>query len=288
MVRSNARLSAHVTAFALIAACSALTYAQALKTINPPGGGTIVYGQVAGQTTEAGAMGAVLSSVHQNVGEKPQVGKLFAVHGTESVAVFFSATRRNGNGGQVGGMIIVTKISTDHVEAALITDEATRFHRTLQPNLKTLFAAWHPFQGAAAVSSSGTSGALSQLHPQVLPDRSAIVSLPDTWKIFPQLSGGGTICAGGPNGETAFLESRFSRQTQETRWCSRPFALCRWVDCVGLPTQTRPISLSAQIRRKLTFTSSTNHAMEAACLRPISIYRTSLRCPRMDRLSART
>lgn len=50
---------------------------QELRTINPPGGGTIVCGQVAGQTTEAGAMGTVLRSVHQNVGEKPHVGKLF-------------------------------------------------------------------------------------------------------------------------------------------------------------------------------------------------------------------
>src|ERR1700723_467931 len=100
-------------ALLLVLAFSIFAPAQQLKTINPPGGGTIVYGQVAGQTTEAGAMGAVLRSVHQNVGEKPQVGKLFQVHGTESVAAFFSATRHNGNGGQVAGIIIATKVSSD-------------------------------------------------------------------------------------------------------------------------------------------------------------------------------
>ncbi|HEY2858627.1 MAG TPA: hypothetical protein VGJ21_09440 [Terracidiphilus sp.] len=201
-----ARLSACLTALALTAS---LVGAQQLKTINPPGGGTIVYGQVGGETTEAGAMGAVLRSVHQNVGEKPQVGKLFDVRGTESVALFFSATRRNGNGGQVAGMIIATKVSSDRVEAALITDEATRFHRSLQANIKTLFAQWHPFNGAGGGASSGAAGPAAQLHQQVLPDNSASVSLPDTWRVLSQMSGGGTLCAGSPEGETAFLGISF-------------------------------------------------------------------------------
>ena len=183
---------------------------QQLKTINPPGGGTIVYGQVAGQTTEAGAMGAVLRSVHQSVGEKPQVGKLFQVHGTESVAAFFSATRRNGNGGQVAGIIIATKVSSDIDEAALITDEATRFHRPFQANMNILFAAWHPLRDAAASSApSGPAGSVATLHQQVLPDRSASVGLPDNWRVAPNASGGGTIVAVGPDGENAFLGVAF-------------------------------------------------------------------------------
>jgi hypothetical protein len=187
-----------------------------LKTINPPQGGTIVYGQVSGQTTEAGAMGAVLRSVHQNVGEKPQVGKLFQVHGTESVAAFFSATRHNGNGGQVAGLIIVTKVSSDHVEAALVTDDATRFHHNLQSDMKMLFAQWHPLQGAApSGSNSGPnspSGSIAPLHQDGLADRSASVSLPDGWKILTNLSGGGTIVAVGPSGENAFLGITFGAQ----------------------------------------------------------------------------
>ncbi len=205
-IRLSIRLSA--LAFAI---CAISAQPQQLKTINPPGGGTIVYGQVAGQDTEAGAMGAVLRSVHQNVGGKPQVGKLFQVHGTESVAVFFSATRSNGSGGQVGGLIIVTKVSSDHVEAALVTDEATRFHRTLPANMKTLFAAWRPLKDAAASSpSTGGGGSVAELHQQSLADRSASVGLPDNWKIAPNLSGGGTIVAVGPNGENAFLGIAFS------------------------------------------------------------------------------
>lgn len=209
MVSSALRLSTCLSTLVLCNACSIA--AQQLKTINPPGGGTIVYGQVAGQTTEAGAMGAVLRSVHQNVGEKPQVGKLFQVRGTESVAAFFSATRRNGNGGQVAGIIIATKVNPDHVEAALVTDEATRFHRSLPANMKTLFAAWQPLKDAADASASAGPGApAASLHQQVLPDRSATVSLPDGWRVAPNLSGGGSIVAAGPNGENAFLGVAFS------------------------------------------------------------------------------
>jgi hypothetical protein len=206
-LRLPARLAMLILALGI---CAPLAPAQQLKAINPPGGGTIVYGQVAGQTTEAGAMGAVLRSVHQNIGDKPQVGKLFQVHGTESVAVFFSGTRKNGSGGQVGGLIIVTKVSSDHVEAALVTDEATRFHRTLQANMKTLFAAWHPLKDAVAASAPAGAGApTASLHQQALPDRSASVSLPDSWKIAPNMSGGGTIVAVGPDGENAFLGLAF-------------------------------------------------------------------------------
>jgi hypothetical protein len=211
MLAPSLRLPTHLAMLALaLGSCAHPAPAQQLKTINPPGGGSIVYGQVAGQTTEAGAMGAVLRSVHQNIGQKPQVGKLFQVHGTESVAVFFSGTRKNGNGGQVGGLIIVTKVSSDHVEAALVTDEATRFHRTLQANMKTLFTAWHPLKDAAGASGSTGPGApVAPLHQQALPDHSASVSLPDSWRIAPNLSGGGTIVAVGPEGENAFLGVAF-------------------------------------------------------------------------------
>ncbi len=208
MLAPSLRLPAPLAMLALaLGVCAPPAPAQQLKTINPPGGGSIVYGQVAGQTTEAGAMGAVLRSVHQNIGDKPQVGKLFQVHGTESVAVFFSGTRKNGNRGQVAGLIIATKVTSDDVEAALVTDEATRFHRTLPANMKTLFAAWHPLKDAAGASGPGAPAA--SLHQQSLPDRSASVSLPENWRIAQNLSGGGTIVAVGPGGENAFLGVAF-------------------------------------------------------------------------------
>ena len=184
-----------------------LVHAQELKTINPPGGGKIVYGQVASETTEAGAMGAILRNLHQSLGERPQVGKLFQVHGTQSVAVFFGVTRHDQGAGkqplQVAGLIIATKVSTSHVEAALVSDDASRFPKTLSPMMKSLFAVWHPLQGSQ--SGSAASAPAAPLHPVVLSDRSASVSLPDGWHLVPQMSLMGTLVALGPNGESAEL-----------------------------------------------------------------------------------
>jgi hypothetical protein len=181
---------------------------QSLQTIHPAGGGQIVYGQVAGQTTEAGAMGSILKSIHTSLGDKPQVGKLFQVRNSESVAVFFNVKRRNGDGGQVTGLIIATKVSTDHVEAALVSDDAARFPKSVGPMMKTLFAQWHPLRAGAGAGNAGGGGPVVALHPHELPDHSASVSLPDGWQILSN-SGGGTIVAQGPNGELASLGLAF-------------------------------------------------------------------------------
>jgi len=177
-----------------------------LKTIDPPGGGKIVYGQVAGQSTEAGAMGAVLKSLHTSLGDRPQVGKLFQVRGTESIAAFFSVTRRIGGTGQVAGLLIVAKVTTDRVEAALVTDEASRFPHTLPSMMKTLFGEWHPL---AASGAGGAAGPAASLHPVTLQDRSASISLPDGWQIVPGMSMMGTIVASGPSGESAEMGTTF-------------------------------------------------------------------------------
>jgi hypothetical protein len=74
--------------------------------------------------------------------------------------------------------------------------------------VKSLFAAWHPFQSAQA--GSGSSGPVAALHQQALPDNSASISLPDGWQIVRNISGGGTIVASGPNGENAFMGIAFN------------------------------------------------------------------------------
>jgi hypothetical protein len=173
-----------------------------LSTIDTPQGGKIVYGQVTGQTTEAGAMGSIFRSLHTSLGDRPQVGKLFQVHGTESIAAFFSVTRKIGGTGQIAGLLIATKTSSDRVEAALVTDDAARFPKTLSPMMKTLFNAWHPFAGAG--DSGGAGGPEAQLHQTVLPDHSASVSLPEGWQVSQQ-SAGGSIIATGPHDEQASL-----------------------------------------------------------------------------------
>ncbi len=188
--------------------CSAAPAQGGLKTIDQPGGGTITYGQVTGQTTEAGAMGAIFRSLHQQLGDRPQVGKLFQVHGTQSVAAFFSVTKKNQGNMRLAGLIIATKVTSDHVEAALVTDEASRFPKTLSPMMKTLFAEWHPL-AVGASGGGGSSAPAAQLHTVVLQDHSASIGLPEGWKIVPNMSMGGTIVAIGPNGESAEMGTAF-------------------------------------------------------------------------------
>lgn len=208
MLNPRLRASIRTTiALAFVLACVDAVSAQSpLKTIDNPKGGRIVYGQVDGQSTEAGAMGAVLHSLHGQYGNKPQVGRIFHVRGTDSVATFFTLVKSNQANAQVAGLLIACKISADHVEAALITDDAARFGSTVNGMLQTLFSMW-PKRGPAQ-SGGGSGGSVAALHPYSLPDHSASVSLPDEWKVAPS-SGMGTIMANGPGGETVALNYPF-------------------------------------------------------------------------------
>jgi hypothetical protein len=198
----NAKPALASLAVSLLLATAAVQ-AQALKTIVNPQGGKIVYGPVEGQSTEAGAMGAVLRSLHNQFGDRPQVGKLFEVRGTQSVAVFFTVNKKKQGNGELAGLIIVTKATTDRVEAAVVSDDAAHLSATFNPMMKTLFTSWHPFD-AAREAGSGSSAPNASLHKYVLPDRSASVDLPDGWKVEPS-SAMGTILAEGPHGEIANL-----------------------------------------------------------------------------------
>jgi hypothetical protein len=197
-----------------------------LKTINPPGGGKIMYGQVDGQTTEAGAMGYILRNLHNSIGAKPQVGKLFDVRGTNSVATFFTIARRDQGSGkpplQVAGLLIAAKVSTDHVEAVLVSDDASRFNKTLPSMMKTLMTQWHPLAGATGSSNigggqSGDSGKVAPLKTFVARDHSASVDLPDGWQVGPNQSGQGTIIASGPNSEVVSLDVTFGATDTNNR-----------------------------------------------------------------------
>lgn len=176
--------------------------AQGLQTINPPEGGQITYGQVTGETTEAGAMGSILRNLHQRLGERPRVGKLFDVRGTESVAVFFTVTKKSQGGAQISGEIITAKATTNRVEAALLTDDSARFSKSIGPMTKALFKVWHPMD-AARTSGGSASAPAAPLHTVVAKDRSASLGLPDGWNLVEKMSGGGTMVASGPRGESA-------------------------------------------------------------------------------------
>jgi hypothetical protein len=189
----------------LLAACAKPAGSQpALKTIENPSGGKIVYGLVDGASSEAGAMGMILSSLHRQYGDRPQVGKVFQVRDTNSAAVFFTLIKRNQGNTPIAGMLIASP-SGSGVEAALLTDEAPRFGKSINPMLKSLFAVWHANAQNASDSLAKSSVPVQALSPYVLPDRSASVSLPAGWKVDPT-SGGGTILAAGPEGEGVALD----------------------------------------------------------------------------------
>jgi hypothetical protein len=173
---------------------------SALKAIDNPSGGKIVYGRVDGASGEAGAMGMILGSLHREYGDKPQVGKVFQVRGTNSAAVFFTLVKRNQGDAAIAGLIIASP-SGSGVDAALLSDDAARFGTTVNPMLTSLFAVWHP----TPRDSTEPKASAPALSAYVLPDKSASVSLPAGWIVDPS-SGGGTILAAGPKGEGVALD----------------------------------------------------------------------------------
>jgi hypothetical protein len=189
--------------------CGSLVEARtALTTISNPAGGKIVYGQVDGATDDASAMSSVLRAIHNQCGDRPHVGRVFQVRGTQSVAVFFTVVNRSQGNTPVAGLIIAASAGSDRMDAALVTDKAARFGSTINPMLKTLFASWHSH--SASPRSGGQTRSRSQdapaLHRVVAQDGSASAMLPSGWAMNP-VSRYGTIVAGGPNGERAVLGS---------------------------------------------------------------------------------
>jgi len=171
----------------------------------------IMYGTVDGASTQPAAMSKILRIVHENCGDKPQIGKVFRFRGTNTVGVFFTVVNHPGGDKRVAGLVIAAASGPQQVEAALISDEASRFGKSVNPMIQQLFGVWHPGGAASAPagansarSGGGTSVGPAQLHQVTLPDRSASVGVPDGWKVDPD-SGGGTITMKGPHGERVAL-----------------------------------------------------------------------------------
>src|ERR1700761_8634906 len=89
--RGNMRLHRLQVWFAFMMMLPSLGCAQSsLHTASAPQGGKISYGKIDGQANEAGAMGVLLRNLHTQHCVRPQVGRLFQVRNTNSVATFFS------------------------------------------------------------------------------------------------------------------------------------------------------------------------------------------------------
>jgi len=208
--------SSRLSLLAILLTCSSslLSSQTPLRNMPGPQGGSIIYGTVDGANTPPAAMGSILKQLHRQYGDRPQVGRVFKVRGTDSDAVFFTLTRHSPSTIAVAGMLLVSSVP-GHVEAALLSDDASRFGSSINPMLQTLFNNWKPGGTSLLVSNQNgresstrsgaeASGPAAALRPYNLPDGSAAVMLADGWQVTPQ-SGGGTILAQGPNGETLAL-----------------------------------------------------------------------------------
>lgn len=198
-----------------LACASSLVFSQTpLRNMAGPLGGIIVYGTVDGASTPPAAMGGILKQLHRQYGERPVVGRVFKVRGTDSDAVFFTPTPHVPSMKPIAGMLLVSS-APGHIEAALLSDEAARFGTSINPMLQTLFKNWMPggkslqvsnqnAQGTGTHTEAVSSGLVGPLRPYRLQDGSAAVMLAEGWHVTPQ-SGGGTILAEGPNGEMLAL-----------------------------------------------------------------------------------
>jgi hypothetical protein len=172
-------------------------------------GGKIVYGTVDGATTQAAAMSEILGNVQNNCGEKPQIGKVFQFKGTNTIGVFFTVTNHPGGNKKIAGLVLSAASGPRQVEAALVSNDASRFGRTVNSMIQQLFSVWRPgdqtaASGAktAAKSPSAGSAPAAGLHTVFAPDNSASMSIADGWQLDPH-SGGSTMVLNGPNGELA-------------------------------------------------------------------------------------
>jgi hypothetical protein len=212
--RSSVFLSLSIV---VLCACKASTQAPApapLTTITAPQGGRIVYGAVAGATTQSAVLTSLLARVHSLCGEKPQIGRVFQFTGTNSVGVFFTVTDHPEGNIPLAGMVIARSTGPNQVDGAMIYDVASRFGTTVNPMLQQLSGVWQPGGQAAASGSSpaganaasasgnGHSASATQLHTVSAPDNSASIGIADGWQLDPH-SAGGTMSMIGPSGEQA-------------------------------------------------------------------------------------
>lgn len=186
-----------------------------IKTIDMPQGGPIAYGAVPGAETQSAAMTQLLRGIHKSCGDKPQIGSVFKLRGTDSVGVFFTATDHSSGNKQLAGLIIAAGSGANKTEAALLSDFSNNFGNSINPMLTKLFTEWHPAGGitsalatkdpaaasAAPARGAGHSGKVPPLHTVTAPDNSASISVPDGWQLDPH-SGHGAIVVTGPRGES--------------------------------------------------------------------------------------
>ena len=172
-----------------------------LTQLRGPGGGDIVYGPVTGVSSVPAAMGAVLRTLHNRFGARPEVGRVFEVRGSDSSALHFSVPTAQGH--TVAGMIIVASGAQGGFEAGVVSDDSQRLATSFNPMMQALTSAWHPAPAGRA-GPEAVNAPAAPLRTVDLSDRTARAGLPEGWRLDPR-SSQGAIIARGPNGEFVAL-----------------------------------------------------------------------------------
>jgi len=195
-----------------VAGFSVLLSQTPLTTLQGTQGGVIVYGVVDGASTPAMAMAHMLRNLQRQYGDKPHIGRVFRLRGSNSDAVIFTVTNHLHGNQLIAGMLIASRTGPQQVEAAQVSDAAAHFRSTVNPLLKQLFGVWHP---DAAAEPEGKASAGHETLPGMrqvrLADDTAAISLPAGWSVDAK-SGGGTALVRGPQGEAVMMNSAYAGQ----------------------------------------------------------------------------
>ncbi len=188
-------------AFLLFIALPILSADSDLKFIDVDGGGTIVYGPLPGQSTLHSAMTQMIHNVAQRYSDDPQIPNFVQSKTGDVMAAFFTVTAKNDNNKQVAGLIIVQMQEPCKVRAAVLSDDAGRFRKTLNPMFQRLLTEAHASQpqGGQAGANPAAQAPAAPLQPFQFPDGSAVIGLPAGWNVDHAQSG--DILAHGPRGE---------------------------------------------------------------------------------------
>jgi hypothetical protein len=193
-----------------LSASPSLAHAQgALKVIDNPGGGQVVYGPV-DETTPPAAMIAVLRYVHTRFGESPTVSKVFQSRDGQNFGAFFTVTAESQGNKRIAGLVIVFVAREAAPAAAVLYDESSRFATTEPVLMHMLTDAWRKASTPGASSGASSSGAsrsgdVPALTPTRFPDGSGAVNLPSGWQI--KFASHGAALIVGPRGESVMLSN---------------------------------------------------------------------------------
>jgi hypothetical protein len=196
---------------------------DALKSIDNPGGGRVIYGPLVQQPSLPAAMGVMLRTIHSQFGARPEIGRFFQAKGSSSAATFFTVLAIHPGAKPIAGLVIVSMPPGASPSAAILYDEASHFGTSLSPMMKQLNTVWHPEGSPSAPASQSAKApapsSLPALHQASLPDGSASIGLPAGWRI----TGGGhaQLHAEGPEGQQIHFFS-YSVEDPRTNPLYRP------------------------------------------------------------------